>query len=172
MLARGVNAPLTSSMGRLFDAVAALAGLRQTVGYEGQAASMLEWAGDGVAAARCYDLPLRDTGAGTVVDWRPALDALLHDCRAGAGAGAVSAALHAGLARAIVAVAERAGERRVVLSGGCFQNVRLTEAAVAGLRAAGFDPLWHRAVPPNDGGIALGQAAWASWIEGETASCA
>jgi len=59
-----------------------------------------------------------------------------------------------------------------VLSGGCFQNTRLTEAAVAALRAAGFEPVWHQAVPPNDGGIALGQAAWACWTGERKAPCA
>jgi len=173
MLARGVNAPLTSSMGRLFDAVAALADLRQETTYEGQTASALEWAAAGMVVDRIYDFPLCETpDGGMALDWRPALKALLADCRAGVGVGAISAALHDGLARAIVAVAEHAGERRVALSGGCFQNTRLTEAAVAALRVAGFEPVWHQAIPPNDGGIALGQAAWASWTEGGEAPCA
>jgi hydrogenase maturation protein HypF len=173
MLARGVNAPLTSSIGRLFDAVAALGGLRQVAGYEGQAASQLEWAADGVAAGSAYAFPLREMPDGhAVLDWQPALEALLADLRAGGDAGAISAALHRGLAAAVVAVAIHAGEERVVLSGGCFQNVRLIEAAVAALRAAGFAPLWHRSVPPNDGGIALGQAAWACWTGEGDMSCA
>jgi len=176
MLARGVNAPLTSSMGRLFDAFAALAGLRQETTYEGQAASALEWAAAGLAGVtvdRIYDFPLCETpDGGMVLDWRSALEALIADCRAGVGAGPISAALHNGLARAIVAVAEHAGKRRVALSGGCFQNTRLTEAAVGALRAAGFEPVWHQAIPPNDGGIALGQAAWASWTEGGDTPCA
>ncbi len=163
-------------MGRLFDAFAALAGLRQETTYEGQAASALEWAAAGLAGVtvdRIYDFPLCETpDGGMVLDWRPALEALIADCRAGVGAGPISAALHNGLARAIVAVAEYAGERRVALSGGCFQNTRLTEAAVGALRAAGFEPVWHQAIPPNDGGIALGQAAWASWTEGGDTPCA
>ena len=77
----------------------------------------------------------------------------------------MAGALHNGLADAIASVAERIGERRVVLTGGCFQNARLTTTAVGALRAAGFEPVWHRRVPPNDGGIALGQAAWAAWSE-------
>ena len=86
--------------------------------------------------------------------------------RAGSTAGEVSRALHNGLAAAIVDVAIRVGEPRVALTGGCFQNARLTEATVAALRAAGFEPLWHRQVPPNDGGLSLGQAVWAAWTEG------
>ncbi|MGE0333994.1 MAG: carbamoyltransferase HypF [Gammaproteobacteria bacterium] len=173
MIARGVNAPLTSSAGRLFDAFAALTGLRQCASYEGQAAAELEWAGEGHAIAGRYEFPVReasDEEAALVVDWQPPLEAVLADLRAGAMPGAVSVALHNGLAAAIVEVARRTRERRVVLTGGCFQNARLTEATVAALQAAGLEPIWHRHVPPNDGGIALGQAVWAAWTEqrGET----
>lgn len=173
MLERGVNAPWTTSAGRLFDAFAALAGLRQRTSYEGQAAAELEWAAEGRMAGRTYDIPVRPAraeAAPLVLDWQPALEAALADLGAGAAPGAVSAALHHGLAGAIAAVARRAGERRVILTGGCFQNARLTEATVSALRAAGCEPVWHRRVPPNDGGIALGQAVWAAWAErrGET----
>lgn len=167
VLARDVNAPPTSSMGRLFDAFASLCGLRQRSGYEGQAAMALEWAAHDAATSRRYEFPVREADGHPhlMLDWQPALEVLLADRRAGMDNGAVSHALHCGLASAIVAVAERIGERRVVLTGGCFQNVRLTEATVAALDAAGFEPAWHRQVPPNDGGIALGQAVWASWTE-------
>jgi hydrogenase maturation protein HypF len=166
MLARGVNAPLSSSMGRLFDGFAALCGLRQRTTYEGQAAAELEWAAEALASGRCYGFQLCEPSDGVgalVLDWRPPLEAVLADLSAGVAPGAISESLHNGLARAIVAVAERVGERRVILSGGCFQNARLTEAAVVALRAAAREPIWHRAIPPNDGGIALGQAAWAAW---------
>jgi predicted NodU family carbamoyl transferase len=93
------------------------------------------------------------------------LESALADLRAGASVGAISEALHNGLAVAIAEVAIRIREQRVVLSGGCFQNVRLIEGAVAALRAGGFDAIWHQHVPPNDGGIALGQAVWAAWCE-------
>ena len=72
--------------------------------------------------------------------------------------GRISARFHAALVEAIVAVAQAAGRERVVLTGGCFQNAALLEIAVARLREAGFEPFWHRQVPPNDGGISLGQA--------------
>ncbi len=175
MLARGVNTPVTSSAGRLFDAVAALTGLRQHAEYEGQAACELEWSADGWPARRPYEIPIAPgpDAQDLRLDWRPALEAILADIRAGAQPGAVSSALHAGLAAAIVAVAERVGEPRVALTGGCFQNARLAEAAVAGLRSAGFEPLWHQHVPPGDGGLALGQAVWAAWtMAEETATCA
>ena len=175
MLARAVNAPLASSAGRLFDGFAALCGLRQHASYEGQAASELEWAADGHASGRAYELPLRETtrDPGLEVDWRPALAAALDDLRAGTTAGAVSERLHNGLATAITAVARRSSQPRVILSGGCFQNARLTETTVSALCEAGFQPIWHRRVPPNDGGIALGQAVWAAWSErGGVAPCA
>jgi hydrogenase maturation protein HypF len=166
-LARGTNAPWCSSAGRFFDAFAALCGLRQVSSYEGQAAAELEWAADGYAERGNYAFAIRERASSSplIVDWRPALQAALDDLRARVAPGAVSAALHRGLAGAIAGIARRVGERRVILTGGCFQNALLTEASVAVLREAGFDPVWHRQVPPNDGGIALGQAAWVGWCE-------
>jgi hydrogenase maturation protein HypF len=108
-----------------------------------------------------------------VVDWEPALAAALADLRAGAATAQISEAFHDGLAMAIADIATRAGQRTVALTGGCFQNARLTESTVAALRAAGLDAVWHRRVPPNDGGLALGQAAWAAWMaESGEAKCA
>jgi hydrogenase maturation protein HypF len=173
-LERKVNAPLTSSAGRLFDAFGALCGLRQRAGYEGQGAAVLEWAAEGRMNHRCYELALRETrkDGPLVVDWQPALEACLADLRAGCDVGEVSAAFHDGLADGIASVARWIGEHRVVLTGGCFQNARLTEAAVAALSAAGCEPVWHQRIPPNDGGIALGQAAWAAWRGREGEPCA
>jgi hydrogenase maturation protein HypF len=167
MLRNGVNAPRTSSIGRLFDGFASLSGLRQTTSYEGQTAAEFEWAADGVAAQRPYDFPLIAGAAKDspwIMDWKPALDGMLSDRRGGATVGVVSAAFHDGLAAALVSVARQVGEPRVILTGGCFQNARLSETSVAALRAAGHEPIWHRRVPPNDGGIALGQAVWAAWL--------
>ncbi len=168
MLRNGINAPLTSSAGRLFDAFAALAGLSQVCAYEGQAAIELECAAGRMAADTRYPFELRPDPEGDpplMVDWEPALDALLNDIRRGTSTTEISLAFHNGLAAAIVEVARRAGAPCVALSGGCFQNARLTEATVAALRRSGFEPLWHQFVPPNDGGLALGQAAWAAWME-------
>lgn len=165
-LLRDVNAPWTTSAGRLFDGFAALCGLRQRSDYEGQAAAELEWAADGCDTGHAYDLPLRDDGDGRlVIDWHPPLTGALADLADGATPGFVSAALHNGLARAIAAVAVRIGLRQVVLTGGCFQNRRLTGSAVVALRGAGLAPFWHARIPPNDGGIAVGQAAWTAWHE-------
>jgi hydrogenase maturation protein HypF len=144
MLARNVNCPLTSSAGRLFDAVASILGLRQRVSFEGQAAMELEFAVQ----------PGIEEAYPAGVDWQPMIEAMLRD---DASIGVKAAKFHNALAETIVQVARQVGEEKVVLSGGCFQNRYLTERAVRRLRAEGFCPYWHQRVPPNDGGIALGQ---------------
>jgi len=157
MLARRLNSPLCSSAGRLFDAVAALVNLRQHTRFEGQAAMELEFALEGVRTNEAYPLSLVTGHASLVLDWSPMIKAIMTDVDGGVSVAEISAKFHNALAEAIVSVAQRIGERRVVLTGGCFQNRYLTERAVARLRAEGFQPYWHQRVPPNDGGIALGQ---------------
>ena len=176
MLRRKLNSPQTSSMGRLFDAVASLIGLRQQMRYEGQAAMELEFSLDGIETDESYSLPIADcrlpieetasvAGKSKIVnhksemnlDWSPMIEAILSDVQNGVAGGRISAKFHNALAEAVVAVAKRVGERRVVLSGGCFQNRYLTERTVRRLQAESFQPYWHQRVPPNDGGIALGQ---------------
>ena len=161
-LERGVNAPFTSSVGRLFDAVASLCGLRQVCRFEGQAAMQLEFALHADSArAGAYTLPLRPAPGATdgllEADWEPLLLALLEDVGACVPLATISARLHTGRVEMGVAAARRAGERTVVLTGGCFQNRALAERAVERLAEEGFDPRLQRRIPPNDGGIALGQ---------------
>jgi hydrogenase maturation protein HypF len=163
-LKRGINAPVTSSMGRLFDAVASIAGLRQESRFEGQAAMELEFALEGVETDAAYEIDLlspcvRASSHPRLVDWEPLVVGALADLSEGALPSLISAKFHNALAEAVVAVARHVGCERVVLTGGCFQNRYLTERAVARLRAEGFRPYWHQRVPPNDGGIALGQVA-------------
>ena len=170
-LAKGINAPLTSSMGRLFDAVAALLGLYPRVSFEGQAAMALEFAADGTNSEECYPYAITDItsgkgGSGGMIDWTPLALAMIDDVRSNATAGSISAKFHNTLAAMVVSIAERVGTEQVVLTGGCFQNVMLLEKAVARLKNAGFRPYWHRQIPPNDGGIAIGQLAAA--IKGES----
>jgi hydrogenase maturation protein HypF len=164
MLAAGVNSPATSSVGRLFDVVAALAGLRQVMRFEGQAAMELEFLLDGVQTDATYPFEWRRASedAPWVLDWAPLVEALLADIRGGIPSSFLSARFHNTLVEMIVAVARRAGEERVALTGGCFQNRYLTERAVRRLAEEGFQAFWHRLVPPNDGGIALGQAVVAA----------
>jgi hydrogenase maturation protein HypF len=180
MIERGLNAPTTTSVGRLFDAVAALIDLRQVATFEGQAAADLEFAVPaGDAADDEYPFHVADAGsAGTtsddwwraalVVDWRPTVAAILDDLARGVPASTMAARFHDTLAAVIVTVARRTAERRVALTGGCFQNRRLTERVVRRLRAAGFSPYWHQRIPPNDGGIALGQLVVAARRERPT----
>ncbi len=159
MLRKNVNSPLTSSAGRLFDGVAALAGLRSRSTFEGQAAMELEFAVVG-GSEESYPFTLRETKL-LVIDWEPALRALLEDRRQNIGAGVIATRFHNMLVDAILAVARHFAQTKVALSGGCFQNRYLTERVIDQLRAAGFQPYWPQRVPPNDGGIALGQV-WAA----------
>ena len=156
-LAHRINAPLTSSAGRLFDAVAALLGLRLTVRFEGQAAMELEWAAHGVVTDESYPFRLEAKNGSMVLDWEPLIRSLLVDFAAGALVPVLAARFHNTLAEMIVAVAGRQGVPQIALSGGCFQNRYLTERVVRRLIEAGYSPHWHQRVPPNDGGIALGQ---------------
>ena len=165
MLARRLNSPLTSSVGRLFDAVASLVGLRQQVRFEGQAAMELEFALEGAEpTSEAYEFPIRPDHASRtthhaplLLDWSPMIEAILSDLTHRVPLPLISARFHNALAEAIVAVAKRVGQPRVVLSGGCFQNRYLTERTVQRLQEEGFRPYWHQRIPPNDGGIALGQ---------------
>jgi hydrogenase maturation protein HypF len=160
MLERGVNSPVTSSAGRLFDAVAALVGLRQQARFEAQAAMMLEYAVD-ETVAEAYPLPILNSKP-LVLDWGPLLEALLADLRQGASVGVMAARFHNALVEGIVAVARTLGVERAALSGGCFQNRILLERAYRRLTEAGIRVYVHQRIPPNDGGIALGQVAVAA----------
>jgi hydrogenase maturation protein HypF len=168
MIASGLNSPLTSSAGRLFDAVASLAGLRQIVSFEGQGAMELEFALDGVDCDDVYDFEsieggMRENGEkkffepSLVIDWEPVIKGILADLLSGNPVGVVSAKFHNTLAEIIVKVSKQTGEEKVVLTGGCFQNKYLTERSVRRLTDEGFRVYWHQRVPPNDGGISLGQ---------------
>lgn len=153
LLERGINAPVTTSAGRLFDAVAALAGFRGPQRYEGEAALWLEHAATATAAPD-YPLPV----IGGVADWTTLLAEAVADSQRGSTGAWIGARFHAALAGAIVRQAQASGLDTVILTGGCFQNRLLTERAIAGLRAAGFRPVIARRLPPNDGSIAAGQA--------------
>lgn len=159
MLHRHINSPLTSSVGRLFDAVAALTGGIKLRQFEGQAAMELEFALGTVRTDMAYPLPLVRRSETLMLDWVPMLEALLADVKNGVRREVISAQFHNALAEGIVAVARYFGEPRVALSGGCFQNQYLTERVVRQLQREEFQPCWHQRVPTNDGGIALGQIA-------------
>ncbi|MCL5034358.1 MAG: carbamoyltransferase HypF [Bacteroidetes bacterium] len=168
MLGGGVNSPLTSSAGRLFDAVASLVGIRQVVNFEGQAAMELEFELKGVDTGESYEFEIvgetrpesgdrRYFEPAHIVNWEPAFIAILADLSAHVSSGVISARFHNTLCEIAVDVAKHAGIDRVVLSGGCFQNKYLTERVVKELGRNGFRAYWHQRVPTNDGGISLGQ---------------
>jgi hydrogenase maturation protein HypF len=153
-----VNAPLSSGMGRLFDAVAALLGVRETVTYEGQAAIELEHLAAATPAAPYRCRLERGTIAGSDL-----VLSVQADLEAGRQRGEIAAAFHEGVAAAAAAACAGAGEPgTVVLSGGTFQNVRLLESTRRKLEELGFEVLTHRQVPPNDGGLSYGQAVVAA----------
>jgi hydrogenase maturation protein HypF len=175
MLERGFNTPLTSSAGRLFDAVAALAAVRDRVSYEGQAAVELEWLASEVAPDGAYPFELRQTDAAPlVVDTRPLIRAIVADS---ASAAKIARRFHSTVVEIIVAVCQRlcesTGLTAVVLSGGVFLNAILTREVTARLGADAFRVYRHRLVPPNDGGLSLGQLAIAACgLARESHSCA
>jgi hydrogenase maturation protein HypF len=159
-LASGLGCVPTSSMGRLFDAVSALVGVRQVVAYEAQAAIELEGLSretDGGTTR--YRFGVDAAAPPTMVDAGPVLTAIVRDVREEVPAGVIGARFHRAVADLIVdlTVAEDPAPQTVALTGGVFQNAMLLRLAREGLAAKGFDVITHRHVPPNDGGIALGQ---------------
>jgi hydrogenase maturation protein HypF len=150
MLERKINLVPTTSVGRLFDAVAAITGIAQQNRFEGQAAMLLENEIGALCTEEAYPLP----GG----DWDPLIRAIVADKRDGMAVPYISARFHNALVSWILAVAKSSGLKQIVFSGGVFQNRYLTEHAAAVLESGGFTVHTHRQVPPNDGGIALGQA--------------
>jgi hydrogenase maturation protein HypF len=159
MLRKQVNTPATSSVGRLFDAVASILDIRQSVDFEGQAAMALEFAIGDCSTVAAYPMPLsRQAGElPLILDWRPMLKHIIADQKAGIPRAEIAAKFHNTLVAGLISVAKACGQQRVILSGGCFQNRYLIEKSVNGLLEVGMQPYWHQRVPPNDGGIALGQ---------------
>jgi hydrogenase maturation protein HypF len=165
MLCQRLNAPTTTSAGRLFDAFASLLDLRQVASFEGQAAMELEFALADAKEDYSYPYVIRHERDALWLDWEPTVRALLAE--PAVGLPIASARFHNTLVDMAVDVAARIGEKNVVLSGGCFQNRYLTERMVSRLLGAGYRPHWHQRVPPNDGGIALGQIM-AAHLESES----
>jgi hydrogenase maturation protein HypF len=165
-----VNSPLTSSCGRLFDAVAALVGTRQQVNYEAQAAIELEMAIAPGNDTTAYPLTLIPEGKHWLIGTGPLFEALLADLSRNVPEGTISRRFHNGLAEGFAQIADllrrQAGLNRVCLSGGTFQNVYLSEHLESRLTAAGFEVFTHSEVPAGDGGLSLGQALVAAHLAG------
>ncbi len=182
MLRRGIQSPWTTSAGRLFDAIAALTGIRTARQYEGQAAAQLEFAAEKCPSSEIYPIwmsaycPLnKERIAGEaeaeqtdtsirVFDWEPVVRKILGDLDDGVCPAEIAAKFHNTLAEVIVLMAKSAREEKVLLTGGCFQNRYLLEKSISELRAAGYKPYWHQRIPCNDGGISAGQIAGASRV--------
>jgi len=147
--------PRASSMGRVFDAVAALCGLSERVSFEGQAAMALEFAAD-PNVREAYPLPLSATTP-AVADWEPLIRGVLDDRSNDVDIARIAAKFHIALSEMALAAAVRAGCPQVLLTGGCFQNALLTDRVRKRLLDNDFRVYTHRDVPPGDGGIALGQ---------------
>jgi hydrogenase maturation protein HypF len=166
LAATGMRSFTTTSVGRLFDSVAALTGFTRPISYEGQAAVWLEHLASSCSSSDVYPLAFD----GRELDWRPALDRIVQARRTGETAARMARAFHLGLAdstaAAAAALAGRCGVSDVVLSGGVFQNALLADELTARLVRRGFHVIAHSSVPPNDGGISLGQAALASTMHG------
>jgi hydrogenase maturation protein HypF len=176
MIKRRVNAPLTSSIGRLFDAVAALAGIRQNVSYEGQAAIELEWRASESDPDGSYPFDLvADEGnsakAAFQIDTRPLIAALTKDVHNKLCCNRIARRFHSTVVEIIVQtcrrIREQSGLNRVVLSGGVFMNALLLGEALEQLKGNRFDVHRHQRVPPNDGGLCLGQLAIAAATAGD-----
>lgn len=162
MLHQTLNSPITSSAGRLFDAIAALLGLHQQTQFEGQAAMALEFAMAEVKTEAAYPVGMLETATvkpatPLVIDWAGMVQDMVQEIAAGGAIAPLAAKVHNTLVETIVVVAQRLGEERVVLTGGCWQNKYLTERTIQRLTQEGFRPYWHQHIPPNDGGISVGQ---------------
>ncbi len=172
MIQRRVNTPQTSSIGRLFDAVAALVGLRRTAAYDGQAAMELEWLAETAPACGSYpvefqeETPAGNTNPAFVVDSRLLVQAIVHDFKRECDRSRIARRFHTTIVEMIEAVCGRIREgngiSRVVLSGGVFMNALLTSETIERLTSRGFIVYRHQVVPPNDGGLCLGQLAVAA----------
>lgn len=158
------NSPLTSSLGRLFDGVAAILGLRRKVTFEGQAAMELEALAKGKTGS-FLQFDIEDADDVIHLDFSPMIREIVAELRAGRSSEELSFSFHLTLQSAFCKMArkirDKTGLNRVVLSGGCFQNRILTEGTIAELEKAGFDVFFHNAIPTNDGCISLGQAVCA-----------
>ncbi|NET23848.1 MAG: carbamoyltransferase HypF, partial [Okeania sp. SIO1H5] len=153
MIATSTHSPRTSSMGRLFDAVAWLLGISQANSFEGQSAMKLEALAEESRSSHAYSVHITPDGE---VDWRPMITELLHCFQAGEKLTQIARCFHNTLVDTIEQFVQRTPNRRIILTGGCFQNRLLLEGTVAKLKE--YDLYWHHRIPPGDGGISAGQA--------------
>lgn len=167
MLRRGINSPLTSSAGRLFDAAASISGVSDISKFEGQSAMKFEFTIDDEIIRDTYPFVVNESKSNVVndfmipshiIDWEGIVLGLLNDVCNDVPVRYISAKFHNAMAGIILEIARLSGIKKVVLSGGCFQNKYLSEKTINSLTEDGFQPYWHQRIPPNDGGVSLGQA--------------
>jgi len=157
IIEREVNCPVTSSAGRLFDAVSSILGICHYNNYEGQAAMMLEFEADSTGGGTVYPFSISNS-VPYIFNWGPVIKGILDDIGQGLSRSSISARFHMTLAEIAVEMVRLIGEKNIVLTGGCFQNKYLLERIMARLKDSGFKVYYHHLIPPNDGGIAAGQA--------------
>jgi hydrogenase maturation protein HypF len=165
LLSKKFNSPETSSAGRLFDAVASILNLRQRVNYEGQAAMELEYLTNGCDSDEHYTLKIVEKDFeenNYIIDWEPMMREILVDKLNDLSLNLMSVKFHNTLSKIILDIAKKIGEEKIVMSGGCFQNRYLIRRTVKLLESENFKPYWHQRIPPNDGGISLGQIIYSS----------
>ena len=158
MYQQHINTPLTSSVGRLFDSIASLTNQRQILNFEGQSAMELEFAIEDIENNQTYPFKLTpNPSSPLIIDWQPTILAILNDIHQQIPLATISVKFHNTLVETIIAVAKYIKEQKIILSGGCFQNKYLLEKTIRRLQQENLQPYWHQRIPPNDGGIALGQ---------------
>jgi hydrogenase maturation protein HypF len=159
LILKGINAPICSSMGRLFDGISSLLGLCRLVDYEGEAAMLLETEAAKSKTSEIYPyLLLKPNESGPVIfDWRPLVRGVVNDLKTHSSKQDIARKFHNTLVDYILEIAKHSMEERVLLTGGCFQNKLLSEMTIEKLSASGFAPFINRNIPPNDGGLAAGQ---------------
>jgi len=156
-LEHDIQTPKCRSVGRLFDAISSLLGIRQNISYEGQAAMELEFVANNMPC-KPYPFRIKENGIPRyLIDWRETINAVVEDIEEGKERSEISSRFHATLVEAAKRIAENVGERKVALSGGVFQNALMVKLCRNVLSKGGFEVYTHQRIPPNDGGISLGQ---------------
>ncbi len=157
LLSQKINSPQTSSVGRVFDAVSSLLNICQISNYEGQAAMQLEFSADKLENGDyLFNLLEKEI---IIIDWQPMIENILSDAYKNISSSIIAARFHNTLAKIILQTAKKFNLKKIILSGGCFQNTLLTEKTIKLLEENNFEVYWHQRIPPNDGGISAGQIA-------------
>jgi hydrogenase maturation protein HypF len=157
MLSRNLNTPLTSSVGRLFDGVSAMMGICEKISFEGQGAISLEYIIGDSETDKSYPYEITGSSFPLVINWQLIIKSIIEDILTQKSHQKISAKFHNTLVEIIINISQKSQEKNILLTGGCFQNQYLIERAILRLKQENFCPFWHHNVPPNDGGIALGQ---------------